>query len=147
MFDQKKLAPLCLFASLIVTGCSGLTPGPGPSDPDAPTEFTTTSTGLQYRILRKTDGKKPNEGSSVKVNYIGKLDDGTVFDSSYARGKPAIFALPSVVAGWREGMKFVGEGGMIELIVPPELGYGEAGAKVIPPNSTLHFVVELIRVF
>jgi FKBP-type peptidyl-prolyl cis-trans isomerase FkpA len=123
------------------------TAGPGPQDPDAPTDFTTTPSGLKYRVLRKGTGPKPTKSSQVVVNYKGWLDDGTVFDQSYGR-EPFIFS-PSggVIDGWLEGVTYVEEGGMIELEIPPELGYGAQGAPpVIPPNATLHFIIELIQV-
>lgn len=119
---------------------------PGAPDPDAPQEFTQTDSGLKYRILRKSDGKKPTASDSVTVHYRGTFDDGSEFDSSYKRGEPAQFPLRGVVPGWTEGLQLVGEGGMIELEIPPELGYGADGRRGIPPNATLHFVVELIEV-
>ncbi|QEG00361.1 putative FKBP-type peptidyl-prolyl cis-trans isomerase [Stieleria maiorica] len=132
----------------LAIGCSGLMPGPGPADADAPTEFTETKSGLKYRVLRKSDGKQAKPSGHVRLHYIGTLDDGTVFDSSYSRGEPAIFSLQEVVPGFTEGLQLVGEGGMIELEIPPDLGYGEDGrAPTIPRNATLHFVVEVIRVF
>ncbi len=106
--------------------------------------FSQTDSGLKYRILRSSNGKKPTVASTVSVNYRGWLNSGTVFDSSYERGKPTTFPLSKVVAGWTEGMQLVGEGGMIELWVPSELGYGERGSPgSIPPHSNLHFIVEL----
>ncbi len=121
--------------------------GPTVVDPDAPTEFTTTESGLKYRILRKSNGAQPKPNNRVKVDYSGWLDDGTVFDSSYDRKEPATFSLAGVVPGWTEGMQFIGEGGMIELEIPPALGYGAQGQPPrIPPNSTLHFKVELLRI-
>lgn len=138
---------LCLAASL-AGGCAGSGSGMGAIDPDAPEEFTSTESGLKYRILRKSDGKKPKFTSHVRVHYVGKLDDGSTFDSSYSRGQPAVFGLDEVVAGWGEGLQLVGEGGMIELEIPSELGYGKAGRPpAIPQDATLHFVVEVIRVF
>lgn len=120
---------------------------PGPADPDAPTEFTQTESGLKYRILRRGDGTKPKVSDSVKVHYVGTLDDGTEFDSSYRTGQPVTFALRQVVPGWTEGLQLVERGGMIELEIPPELGYGSAGAGgAIPPNATLHFTVELFEI-
>jgi FKBP-type peptidyl-prolyl cis-trans isomerase len=120
---------------------------PGPQDPDAPEEFTTTNSGLKYRILRKATGRKPTSADSVTVNYKGWLDDGTVFDSSYERGEPITFELLGVIKGWTEGLQYVSEGGMIELEIPSELGYGARGAgSDVPPNATLHFIVELIEV-
>ncbi len=121
---------------------------PGPSDKDAPKEFTTTKSGLKYRILRKSDEEKPTARDKVKVNYKGWLDGGKVFDSSYgANGQPIEFPLKGVIAGWTEGMQFVGEGGMIELEIPYQLGYGAAGAPPdIPGKATLHFIIELLEV-
>lgn len=137
-----------LIASCVCLHC-GCLPSPyGPSDADAPAEFTTTESGLQYRILRKSDKKKPTGTSNVKVNYDGRLADGTVFDSSYHRGTPAIFRLNEVIAGWTEGLQLIGEGGMVQLKVPPELAYGASGKRPsVPPNAELTFMVELIRVF
>ena len=81
------------------------------------------------------------------MNYRGWLDNGKEFDSSYSRGEPISFPLNGVIPGWTEGMQLVGEGGMIELWIPSKLGYGARGAgRDIPPNATLHFVVELIKV-
>ena len=116
-------------------------------DADAATEFTATNSGLKYRILRNSDGAKPNAADTVTVKYRGWLDAGKVFDSSYERGKPTTFALRSVIDGWTEGMQLVGEGGMIELWVPSRLGYGESGSPgSIPAHSDLHFIVELVDV-
>ncbi len=120
---------------------------PGPVDKDAPKEYTATKSGLKYRILRKANGKKPTAKDTVTVNYRGWLDSGKVFDSSYDRGEPISFPLNRVIPGWTEGMQLVGEGGMIELEIPSELGYGVRGAPgAIPPNARLHFLVELIDV-
>lgn len=136
---------LFVTVTALVSGCAERPPGgPGPIDADAPTEFTETPSGLKYKILRKSDGKKPTASSLVKAHYRGWLDDGTEFDSSYKRGKgPLTFPLNQVVPGWTEGLQLIGEGGMIELEIPPQLGYGERGQPPIPPNSTLHFIVEL----
>ncbi|MEZ6089756.1 MAG: FKBP-type peptidyl-prolyl cis-trans isomerase [Pirellulaceae bacterium] len=120
---------------------------PGPRDDDAPTDFTTTPSGLKYRILRKSDGPKPMPTDEVTVQYRGWLDDQTIFDSSYQRRQPATFRLDQVVPGWTEGLQLVGEGGMIELVIPSDLGYGERGSGgTIPGGATLHFLVELIRI-
>jgi len=120
---------------------------PGPDDKDAPKEFTKTKSGLQYRVLRKSDGKKPTADNTVTVNNKGWLDDGKEYDSSYKRGEPITFPLKGVIPGWTEGMQYVGEGGKIELLIPSDLGYGARGAPgAIPPNATLHFIVELSKV-
>jgi len=121
--------------------------GEGPSDKEVPAEFTTTPSGLKYKILRKSDKKMPTSKDTVTVNYRGWLDNGKEFDSSYERGEPISFPLNGVIAGWTEGMQLVGIGGKIELEIPSKLGYGERGAgRAIPPNSTLHFIVELIDI-
>ena len=135
----------CIVA-LSFCSCSRDAVGPGPEDADAPKEFTTTDSGLKYRILRKSDGKKPVASDDVYAHYVGWLDDGTEFDSSYGRGEPAQFPLNQVIPGWTEGLQLLGEGGMIELEIPSDQGYGPGGAPGIPPNSTLHFKVELIEV-
>jgi len=120
---------------------------PGPEDKDAPKEFTKTKSGLKYRILRKSEGDKPEQTDEVTVHYRGWLDNGKEFDSSYKRGEEISFPLDKVIPGWTEGMQLVGEGGMIELEIPAKLGYGDAGAGgVIPPGATLHFLVELKKI-
>lgn len=88
-------------------------------------------------------------GSIVTVNYVGKLEDGTVFDASARHGKPFTFQLGvgSVIAGWDQGVAGMNVGGKRVLVIPPELGYGAQGAGgVIPPNATLTFEVELLDV-
>jgi len=125
-----------------------LPPGAGKLDADAPKAFTKTASGLEYRVLRKGDGAGPKASSTVKVHYHGWLDDGKVFDSSYERGKPIEFPLSGVIPGWTEGMQLVGPGGMIELSIPSNLGYGPRGTPggPIPPNAQLHFLVELLEI-
>ena len=120
--------------------------GAGEIDKDAPKTFAETPSKLRYRVLRKGTGEPPKATSVVKVHYHGWRDDGKVFDSSYARREPAEFPLNRVIDGWTEGMQLVGPGGMIELEIPGELGYGSRGAPHIPPNATLHFLVELLEV-
>lgn len=121
---------------------------PGAIDADASEKFTETRSGLKYRILRKSDRPKPTASDAVEVHYKGWLDDGTIFDSSYRRGKTISFPLSGVIKGWTEGMQLVGEGGMIELSIPYPLGYGERGTPggPIPPKAQLHFVVELVSI-
>jgi FKBP-type peptidyl-prolyl cis-trans isomerase len=121
--------------------------GAGKADANAPLTFSKTPSGLQYRVLRNGTGEKPTAANKVRVNYHGWLDDGKVFDSSYQRREPISFGLNQVIPGWTEGMQLVGEGGMIELWIPSNLGYGARGAgRDIPPNATLHFLVELLQV-
>ncbi|MCX7418089.1 MAG: FKBP-type peptidyl-prolyl cis-trans isomerase [Planctomycetia bacterium] len=121
--------------------------GAGRIDQDATKEFTETKSGLKYRILRQGAGAAPKATNSVRVHYHGWLDNGKVFDSSYRRNEDISFGLNQVIKGWTEGMQLVGAGGMIELQIPSDLGYGNRGAPPdIPPKATLHFLVELIEV-
>lgn len=122
--------------------------GAGPMDKNAPKTFTVTESGLKFRVLRQGGSTKPVPQSRVEINYVGWLYNGRVFDSSYARGMPTVLSLAQVVKGWTEGMQKIGKGGMIELEIPGYLGYGLAGQPSggIPPNATLHFIVELLDV-
>ena len=109
--------------------------------------FSTTPSGLKYRVLRKGSDQKPKATDKVKVHYKGWLDDGKVFDSSYKRGEAISFGLNQVIRGWTEGMQLVGKGGMIELEITSNLAYGARGAGgAIPPNARLHLLVELIDI-
>ncbi|MES2624267.1 MAG: FKBP-type peptidyl-prolyl cis-trans isomerase [Pseudomonadota bacterium] len=109
----------------------------------------TTASGLQYLpITEASDASapKPTAADSVSVHYHGTLIDGTVFDSSVERGEPISFPLNGVIAGWTEGLQLMNVGDKYRLFIPSELGYGEAGAGPIPPNSTLIFEVELLGI-
>ena len=108
---------------------------------------TTTASGLQYKVLKEGNGRKPKATDSVKCHYEGFLIDGTVFDSSVERGEPAEFALNQVIAGWTEGLQLMQEGAKYRFFIPYILGYGEGGAGAsIPPFATLIFDVELLEV-
>lgn len=107
----------------------------------------TLPSGLQYKVMNAGEGKSPTDKDSVVVNYRGRLMDGSEFDSSYQRGRPATFQLKKVIKGWQEGLQLMKEGAKWELYIPPELAYGKRGApKSIPPNSVLIFEVELKKV-
>jgi FKBP-type peptidyl-prolyl cis-trans isomerase FklB len=107
----------------------------------------TLPSGLQYKVLKEGDGKKPTLSDSVVCNYRGTLVDGTEFDSSYKQNKPATFPVKNVIKGWREAIQLMPVGSKWQLVVPPQLGYGERGAGgAIGPNSTLVFEVELISI-
>jgi len=106
-----------------------------------------TASGLLYRIDKAGDADiKPHATDIVKVDYEGKLKDGTVFDSSYERGEPIEFGLNQVIKGWTEGMQLIGKGGQITLWIPAELGYGAFGQGPIGPNEAMEFKVELLDV-
>ena len=106
----------------------------------------TTASGLQYRVIKQGTGPVATDTTAVDVHYEGKLIDGTVFDSSYRRGKPATFRPNQVIKGWTEALKMMPEGSVYELYIPYNLGYGERGTQNIPPYSTLIFKVELLKV-
>jgi len=118
--------------------------GAGKIDDNAPRKFITTETGLKFRVLRPGMGPAPTAQQSVEVHYHGWLDNKKVFDSSYDRFQTISFPLDGVIRGWTEGMQKINKGGMIELEIPPRLGYGGRGSgSSVPPNATLHFLVEL----
>lgn len=112
------------------------------------TGYTTTASGLKYKVLREGTGAKPSgPASMVKVHYEGKHLDGTVFDSSYQRGEPIDFPLNRVILGWTEGVMLMNEGAKYEFIIPSDLAYGKMGTPggPIKPNEDLYFVVELLQ--
>ena len=147
MAHKSMFLRACVFPFVTASAAIALAADPGPADRGVPMTFTKTASGLKYRILRKSEGAKPKVTDRVKVHYRGWLDDETEFDSSYKRDATATFPLSRVIAGWTEGLQLIGEGGMIELQIPPNLGYGERGAgDAIPPNATLHFLVELKKI-
>jgi FKBP-type peptidyl-prolyl cis-trans isomerase FklB len=107
----------------------------------------TLDSGLQYEVIRPGEGVPPQSDATVEVHYNGTLIDGTVFDSSRERGKPARFNLSRVVPGFREALSLMKPGAKWKIVIPPELGYGKRGAgKAIGPNETLQFELELISV-
>ena len=111
--------------------------------------FEKTKSGLRYQIIQKGNGKKAEKGNMVSVHYKSQLADGTVFDSSYKRKEPIAFqvGVGQVIAGWDEGICLLNVGDKARLVIPSDLGYGSSGAGgVIPPNATLVFDVELVKV-
>ena len=110
-------------------------------------EVQITESGLQYIVVAAGEGDSPTLDDSVEVHYEGRLIDGTVFDSSYARGQTVTFGVTQVIPGWTEGLQLMKPGGNFKFIIPQELGYGEGGAgQMIGPNATLVFDVELISI-
>lgn len=103
-----------------------------------------TASGLLYKIEKAGTGDSPKATDNVKVHYKGTLTDGTVFDSSYDRGEPIEFQLNQLIPGWIEAIPMLKKGGKMEIVVPPELGYGNRAAGKIPANSTLKFDIELL---
>ena len=107
-----------------------------------------TASGLQYKVIQQGEGPTPDVDSRVQVHYRGTLVDGTVFDSSYDRGEPAVFTLSGVVPGWQEGLQMMSVGSKYMLWLPSELGYGDMGTPggPIAPGSVLVFEVELLDI-
>ena len=156
-----KIVPQTLAAGALAL--LSLTPGPaaGASDSQAAPaaaapaataaqeKIVTTASGLKYEDLKVGDGAEAKNGDRVEVHYTGWLENGTKFDSSVDRGKPFPFPLGAgrVIKGWDQGVAGMKVGGKRKLIIPPALGYGERGAGgVIPPNATLIFEVELLKI-
>jgi len=105
----------------------------------------TLPSGLQYKVVSSGPaGPSPKEGDVIKVHYEGKLISGEVFDSSFARNKPALMPLGDLVPAWMEAIPKMKVGDEWVLYCPPSLGYGERGAGPIPPNSVLIFRVKLL---
>lgn len=107
----------------------------------------TTASGLQYMVIRPGSGQRPRPDSRVRVNYEGRLLDGTVFDSSYRRNEPMDFGLGQVIAGWGEGLTLMPVGAKYRFWIPGDLAYGAKGSQGgIGPNATLVFDVELLDI-
>jgi FKBP-type peptidyl-prolyl cis-trans isomerase len=103
--------------------------------------------GLQYKILRMGDGRKPTDADTVECHYRGTLINGTEFDSSYRRGQPETFKFTAVIPGWREALKLMPVGSKWQLFIPPQLAYGSRGKGfVIGSNETLIFELELLAI-
>ncbi len=114
---------------------------------DATAQAVTMPSGLQYLDLVLGEGRKAESGDTATVHYTGWLENGTKFDSSLDRKEPFSFRIGSgmVIKGWDEGVTSMKKGGKRKLIIPPHLGYGKRGAgRVIPPDATLVFEVELL---
>lgn len=107
-----------------------------------------SDSGLFYEIIEPGGETKATGSDTVTLHYTGTLTDGTVFDSSVERGEPATFSVSGVVPGFAEGVQLVGEGGKVKLYIPPALGYGDnvQPGGPIPPNATLVFDVEMIKI-
>ncbi|MBL0191454.1 MAG: FKBP-type peptidyl-prolyl cis-trans isomerase [Saprospiraceae bacterium] len=110
-------------------------------------EVKTTASGLQYEVLKATEGPKPKATDKVTVHYKGTLLNGQTFDSSYDRGETIEFPLNGVIKGWTEGVQLMSVGSKYKFFIPHNLAYGEQGAGgSIKPFSTLVFEVELFKI-
>lgn len=131
-------------------GSGGVSPERGSGPRTVPqNRYTTTDSGLKYYDLRQGDGPVPEDGDTVRVHYTGWLQQsGEKFDSSRDRGQPFSFALGQgrVIEGWDEGVATMNVGTVRQLVIPPDLAYGQRQRGPIPPNSTLVFEVELLGI-
>ena len=136
-------AVVLLIIGLVQTGCKSKE-----TEPVSTEGFTTTTSGLQYKVEKEGTGASPIAWDTVVVHYEGRLLDGRIFDSSYERKEPSAFRLSQVIKGWTEGVQLMKEGAVYYFIVPSELGYGDKQAgSLIEPNSTLWFKIELLKVY
>lgn len=146
----KTLAKLTVAGcALMLFACSGSKKTAQTKDTKPKMDTITTASGLKYILLQKNEaGKKAKAGDKVQVHYTGRLTNDTIFDSSVKRGQPFSFTLGvgQVIKGWDEGIAILKEGEKARLIIPANLGYGARAAGTIPPNSTLIFDVELLKV-
>lgn len=155
---RRSTLTACRFAGAFVllyasTAVRAQTPAPSPADGPPPlpamVQWHTEASGLQWAEIAVGHGAPPHDGQTVVVHFTGWLDDGTQFDSTRKRNKAFGFPLGSgqVIRGWDEGLRSMRVGGKRRLVVPPKLGYGATGVPgLVPPNATLTFDVELLRV-
>ena len=129
-------------------GSSDLAPVDVVEAVEKPQKVVTTASGLKYRVLQIGAGHSaPELTDRVTVHYSGKLLDGTEFDNTRKRGRPASFAISHVIEGWAEGLQLMTEGSKYQFIVPPDLAYGDKGVSgIVGPQATLVFDVELLKV-
>ena len=110
-------------------------------------EESQSTGGIQYVVLQSGDGAQPEAGQRVRVHYEGRLINGTVFDSSYARGEPAVLPSDRVIVGWQQALGAMQAGDVWEVAIPADLAYGSRGAgAAVPPNAALIFTLELLDV-
>jgi FKBP-type peptidyl-prolyl cis-trans isomerase FklB len=150
-----RLLPLVLAAVLGSAGMAHAQAAPSPALAADPVAFMSKNaqapgvkalpSGLQYKVVTAAPaGQSPKRGDIIKVHYEGTLPSGTVFDSSFARNKPALMPLDGLVQGWMEAIPMMHVGEEWMLYLPPSLGYGPEGQGPIPPNSVLIFRIKLL---
>ncbi len=142
---RLSFASLLALAVCFAAGCNKPTSTPV-TEPATPVEL---EGGLKYLVLANGNGAVAKAGDKIAVHYTGTLEDGKKFDSSVDRGDPFVFRLGQgqVIKGWDLGIAGMKEGERRKLTIPPALGYGSSGTGPIPPNATLLFEVELVKVY
>ena len=122
--------------------------GDAPPPPSTQGSSETPPSNLKVETTKEGTGQGAKAGDTISVHYTGTFTDGTVFDSSIPRGQPFSFKLGSgqVIRGWDLGLVGMKVGEKRKLTIPPELGYGPGGSGPIPPNSTLIFEVEMLKI-
>lgn len=132
----------------IIISCKTSKPTIDNTTKDPYANYTVTPSGLKYLDLQVGTGNNPREGQQITVHYIGKLEDGTIFENSYRQQKPLTFTLgdESILKGWNEAILTMKKGGKRIVVIPPELGYGNRRVRDIPPNSTLIFEIEVLEI-
>ena len=142
-------APAALLVSALLSGLAGCTTaGFGMPVVLEQSSLQTMDTGVRYVDKRVGDGATVVPGTCVSLHYVGKLEDGSVFDSSEERGVPFEFTVGAgqVVPGWEDGMVGMRVGGLRRIIIPPERGFGSEGHGDIPPDATVTLEIELLEI-
>ena len=149
----RPIAPELVVMTVVLVGVAALASGqslPAPADvAAAPADAETTASGLAHKVVQAGTGDRhPGSRSTVTVHYTGWLTNGTMFDSSVARGAPASFPLSGVIAGWTEGVQLMVVGEKRRFWIPATLGYGDrgGGGGLIPGGAMLVFDIELLEI-
>ena len=148
----RSIAPECVVMTALLVGFAAAASAQIPAPDDvaaAPADAETTASGLAHKVLQAGTGTDhPGPTSNVRVHYTGWLTNGTMFDSSVARGEPLSFPLNGVIGGWTEGVQLMVVGEKRRFWIPADLGYGDRGAAggLIPPGALLVFDVELLGI-
>ena len=147
----RTIATELLVMTLVLTGLAAAASAQSLPAPDdvaaAPADAETTTSGLAHKVIQAGTGTDhPGPTANVTVHYTGWLTDGSMFDSSVARGQPSSFPLNGVIRGWTEGLQLMVVGEKRRFWIPGDLAYGSSGRPGIPPNALLVFDVELIAI-
>ena len=144
---STKIVIMSLLLVFIACACTPPTTPELLTKPAEEVEMIVLPSGLKYQVIKEGTGAKPGLRDTVTMDYHGTLADGTVYHSSYERGKPATIQVNRLIKGWSEALTLMQEGAEWKLFIPPELAYGEKGSgQVIGPNEALILEVVLIKV-